>query len=636
MAYDFGTNTLGIENPFKPEGVAKTITGIAICILGIFPLLGISEDLEIDMVKAWKNAALGLFLLIWGFRQMGVGIFQLFRYFVGRSVPTSLANNYSASEEENAEEERGSVAYDAQGLESMLVGRKNSTFEEPRGWLARLIHTIFPKLIFTPYPIRNFVQELAGLITISLIALVAYGVTYFVSMSGLVGEAGQLITPVFSIILLIYLVVVWRGTARSLSTYNNRTLHSKNATSLAKLLAFAIVVPIVIGFIYSKLDTSTALEIKTLLNEVLVFSAWFNLGIFVIISFVVIAASWVMINERFRLTHPVTEVSEFRENLQESVHPNEIFIHIENIVLANRRYKEIPNRLYRAFDPVLQEQSQGKGSFKGQLLIETQPEFQPIEYSSLFKLFRMASTVVSQVMIFASALLLTYLFTDLYELYNFSHLKVTNLDSMATAKKAEIFSSLGVLIAGLLTLFFSWQTILSGAKILSEGTHLFWSEMQFNSLLLWMKTEGTYTESKVSTGMSIHDSTRSENVVVRSSITPWVISSRIVTSTFATSGMKNLEMPRFIMKMSKNPDELNGIVSEIKTFLKDREAIASITNEKDLSNAETIFQVNQASRAHMVKAAIESNSREFDEQAAGKLIQDKESEGGLLNNEPEK
>ncbi|PPT10886.1 hypothetical protein CKA32_007133 [Geitlerinema sp. FC II] len=43
------------------------------------------------------------------------------------------------------------------------------------------------------------------------------------------------------------------------------------------------------------------------------------------------------------LVTPQTEVSEFRANMQESVHPNEIFINIENIVLANRRYKEVPN-----------------------------------------------------------------------------------------------------------------------------------------------------------------------------------------------------------------------------------------------------------------------------------------------------
>jgi len=41
------------------------------------------------------------------------------------------------------------------------------------------------------------------------------------------------------------------------------------------------------------------------------------------------------------------------------VHPNEIFINIENIVLANSRFKEIPNKVYREFDPNLVEKAAG-------------------------------------------------------------------------------------------------------------------------------------------------------------------------------------------------------------------------------------------------------------------------------------
>jgi len=45
MAYDFGANTLGIKNPFKTEGLVKSIAGAAICILGIISLVGrISES----------------------------------------------------------------------------------------------------------------------------------------------------------------------------------------------------------------------------------------------------------------------------------------------------------------------------------------------------------------------------------------------------------------------------------------------------------------------------------------------------------------------------------------------------------------------------------------------------------------
>jgi hypothetical protein len=52
MAYDFGSNTLGIQNPFKPEGIVKVISGSVICLLGIMPLLGVAEDLKTDMVLA--------------------------------------------------------------------------------------------------------------------------------------------------------------------------------------------------------------------------------------------------------------------------------------------------------------------------------------------------------------------------------------------------------------------------------------------------------------------------------------------------------------------------------------------------------------------------------------------------------
>ncbi len=624
MAYDFGTNTLGIKNPFKPEGITKTISGIAICILGIIPLLGIAEALEVDMVKAWVNAGLGLILLGWGFRQLGMGLFQLFKYFVGRSVPTSLSFNFTSSEKDNAEAEKNHTVYSSQDIESMLMGRKNSTFVEPIGWLARLIHTVFPKLIFTPYPIRNFVQELGGLIAISLIAFIAYGVAYFVASSGLVGDAGNLITPILSIMLLVYLVIVWRATAQSLVSSKNRILRSKSAASLAKLLAMAIIIPVGVGFLYSMLEPSTAAEFQAIVDKTLAFSAWFNLVLFIVVSFAVIAASWVMINERFQLTNPVTEVSEYRENLQESIHPNEIFINIDTIVLANRRFKEIPNRTYQEFDPKLQEQSQGKGSFKGQLLIETQPEYQEINYSGTFKLFRLASTIVAQVLIVIAAVLFSYMIYDAYEIYHLFNSPAITFDNLSQQQALSELSELGSMIAVLLTMFFSWQTVFSGGKILSSGTNLFWSEMQFKSLLMWMKTEGTYTESKISTGMSIHDSTRSENVVVRSSITPWVISSRILTSTFATTGTQNLEMPRYILEMSKNTSELEEIVSEIKSFLKGRETIASITNEKDLNNAETIYQVNQASKSP--QNLNKDEQKQLEEDAAGKLREDENNE----------
>ena len=48
--------------------------------------------------------------------------------------------------------------------------------------------------------------------------------------------------------------------------------------------------------------------------------------------------------------------------------------------------------------------------------------------------------------------------------------------------------------------------------------------------------------------------------------------------------------------MSKNDDELNNIVDEIKAFLRARENIAGFSNTADLQHAENILKVNNASR----------------------------------------
>jgi hypothetical protein len=74
------------------------------------------------------------------------------------------------------------------------------------------------------------------------------------------------------------------------------------------------------------------------------------------------------------------------------------------------------------------------------------------------------------------------------------------------------------------------------------------------------------------------------------------------------------------MSMAKNDVELGSIVAEIKNFLKEREAIAAITNERDLSNASQIHQINQQSRAF--ETDVNSDAKlglKEDEQAAGYL-----------------
>jgi len=559
------------------------------------------------MTKAWVYAAVGLVLLIAGFKRAGSGLFQLFKFFVGRSVPSSLAYNLTKSEKENAALERKEnvLAYKSATLESMLMGRKNATFTEPLGWMGRFVHSIFPKLIFLPYPIRNISQEIVSVLTTTVIAFIAFGLTYFVSSSGLAGEAGHIIMPVFSIFILIYLVAAWRKAANAVSLDRVKQLNSAGAASVAKIITFSILFPVAIGggyhFVNQNINPNNSFY--QVADKVTVFSAWPSLLTLIGLGLVTAGFVFYLVNIRSQQSTTNTEVSEYRENLQESVHPNEIFINIENIVLANRRYKEIPNRTYMNFDPVLEEQSQGKGSFAGELLIETQPEFSSVEQPANYKTTRLASTILAQVLMVIGA----YLFFSVapqiaagIEFFQYFADNISRVSRAANNGTIEPLQTLmadtsNIVVAFISTLFF-WQIVTTIGRMLENFSHIFWAELQFNSLLMYMKTEGTFAESKISTGMSIHDSTRSENVIVKSSITPWVVSSRISSSTFATSGARNVEMPRYVMSMSKNDDELNNIVDEIKAFLRARENIAGFSNTADLQHAENILKVNNASR----------------------------------------
>jgi hypothetical protein len=266
----------------------------------------------------------------------------------------------------------------------------------------------------------------------------------------------------------------------------------------------------------------------------------------------------------------VTEVSEHRENLQESIHPNEVMIHLEKIILANRRHKELPNRVYQKFEPALHGENITKGSFEGKTMIETQPEFIETEYEGKFIKLRLIGTVASHALIVISAILFVLL-----------------CNTITVGNFADTFSKF-------YTILFSALIVYGSGTILQKFTHILWSELRFKSLLLWMKMDGTFTESKVSTGMSVYDSTRSENTLVRSSITNWIICSKVITSTFTEAGRDNVEGYRYILEMQKDDNELNAVLSELKDFLASRSNIAGIS-KTDMENTSAINDINKES-----------------------------------------
>ncbi len=619
MAFDYGSIDLGLKNPFKLEGKVTALRGIIESVAGVSLLVIAASSVKESTTAGWILMLFGMFILALGIRSLSSGIYATLKYFVGRNHPTSLAYNFSKSESSTAQEEKKEVAYNAQSLEEMLVGRKNSTFKEPNGFLSRLLHSLIPKLLFLPYPIRNVAQRLFGSWVSTLVALVAYGLVAFVSLSGFTGEAGELAFPVYSAILMFYVLFSWRSSSKPISRNAERNIEALGGGTLAKIISLSFILPIVIGLSMSWLMQEQHIskqEIDAWMAQLPNLHAGIYLIAIIILATLSCALVFRMIKARLNAVTPTAEVSELRENWQESVHPDEVFINLDNLVMANRRYKEVPNRVYRELDPKLQEQIEGKGGFKGEMIQEVQPKLHAMELGKNFTLARLIALISANllyIVALALTVLLAYSLIDIY--YYIDSANINNLQQAFNNQNVIQFSSL--LMSSVHILIIA-VIIKAFARLLANCAHLFFAEMQFESLLVYFKCEGTFTESKISTGTGIHDSTRSENTLVRSSITPWVIVSRVITSTFAATGMKNLEHPRHIMEMHKDEGQLQAIKNDVIAFLKDRESIASITSERDLGNASQIHQLNQQTRAIPTQQAITKE----DEEAAGYLRQE--------------
>ncbi|WP_282130920.1 hypothetical protein [Pseudoalteromonas aliena] len=624
MAFDYGSIDLGLKNPFKLEGKITAARGLIESVAGISLLVIAAGSVKEDTTAGWILMIFGMLILALGIRSLSSGIYATLKYFVGRNHPTSLAYNYSKSQTSTAQEEQKDVAYTAQSLEEMLVGRKNSTFKEPNGFLSRLLHSLIPKLLFLPYPIRNVAQRLFGSWVSTFVALIAYGLVAFVSLSGFTGEAGELAFPVYSAILMFYVLFSWRSSGKPISRDAEKNIEALGTGALAKIISLSFILPIAIGLSMSWLMKEQRIskqQIDNWLEQLPSLHAGMYLIAIIVLATLSCALVFIMIKARLNSVTPSAEVSELRENWQESVHPDEIFINLDNLVMANRRYKEVPNRVYRELDPKLQEQIEGKGGFKGEMIQEIQPKLYSTDLGKNFTLARLLA-LVSGNLLYIIALVFTvflaYSFINVYQ-----YIDAANISSFKQAFNNQHIIQFSELLMTSFHLLLIGMLIKAFAQLLTNTAHLFFAEMQFESLLVYFKCEGTFTESKISTGTGIHDSTRSENTLIRSSITPWIIVSRVISTTFAATGMKNLEHPRHIMEMHKDEGQLQAIKKDVIAFLKDRESIASITSERDLGNASQIHQLNQQTRAMSSQQAIAKD----DEEAAGYLRQEENLSG---------
>ncbi len=563
MAFDYGKDTLGIKNPFKFEGFLVLIKGILITILGIILIFHVRATIGQGLkLEAWVEMAGAILFLGLGLNYAVKGGMKLFRFLVGRSVPANLHPDYYTSDE----------------IKDMLMKRLNPTFKEKNSYVSRLVISLFHHFLFLPIGFRNIAEGITSAALETLIALGMYLLAIFSTSIGLISLTdADVVMQWLGLILIIYLFVIWYRYRPGMHRINTDNPRISKIPNMVMLVLAAVLIPFLIEFLIVQGFDLPAITVPITLHLVLI----------LLFSAATIVVTFMLCNYRAKSANPETAVSEYKEHLQFSMHPRDLFRCFE-LEMTNKRYKEIPNREYIELNPVLTlEGSQNKGSFYGDNFLETQPVYKETEYPKSFYTTRMMVAVAGHAFTVIAFLILFF--------------KILNLPAELSLQ--SIYQ----------TLFFPLLLFLF-SEIIVLMVHYFYSEILFKSFLVHFFAEGTYTESRVSTGMSVYDSNRSENTVVRTSATPWLLVSEIISSTFSDSTTNNLEGKRYVMEMYKADGLRDEIVNGIKYYLNNQEMLANIDSKKDLDNTAKYFKINEATRGKISDNPEKFNRLDADDQ----------------------
>ena len=400
---------------------------------------------------------------------------------------------------------RGRTAYSAAELADMLIGRKNITFRAPTGWLPHMVHTVFPQLLFLPPVYRSLAEHLLRVATLAVIGIAAYCLLWFLGFAGVIEPDGMFLSHRVRFLLVAALTAALASLRLNPA---NAVGRGRSKSSRVSLLMLLLSLPLIAPAIVLEPAALSALNSKlNLLVAVMLFLLGLTVALFA-----------QLIRMRAAIgADPPTEVSEFRAEWQESVHPQSLFTHFDSIVMKRRRHKEVPNRVYASVDSVLiEEGSENKGTFVGQIIQEVQPIYRPMQADSGYDRLKAASTALGMLLVLSAACLIGLLPGTL-----------PNMDLTQSAVELTLHA---------IVLWAFGRTIVN-------VVHSFWCEVQFDSLIVFFECSGTYSESKISIGRAIHDTASSENFVVSSRLTPMLIVVKAVTSTFVGRGSRSFASP---------------------------------------------------------------------------------------------
>lgn len=539
MAYEYSSESKRLEfpNPFRVENQFYFMAAPILAIGGVLLLLMSRGHLAAhNGLWAFTPFAIGLFLLLRGLFYAAQAMSRL-RFFFGRGQPRGLAHELTP-------DQIGSTP-DADQLKEKL--RQNSLFfPEPRGALNGLLYSLVRNLIYAPQRVqwvaqRQFQNGLAMLATL---------LSLLVTVVGLVGTqaTGWLSLFYFLFTLVLLLKPLDQGAAGE---------GGLGLSGLVVLILVAILGPVLIPLVLGRFTApdwvpglgETALILLAGLAAVLLFFL-------------------AVIHQSLR-EPPTAHTAVRQDTLSMNAQPKQLMDELEREMQVGW-VESVPNRRYARQLPELDVPG-GSGSFRGELLEETQP----VPKDDLREL-GLAKCLGDT----------RYRWLGWLNIYGVGLMTVAVLLLIAFARSfrlAELDPTM-VLQASLgLALFILGNFCFRAGNVL-------WGRFEFVSDLYWIEMAGNYQSARMEYGAPLGDRVRTQRDLVSvETMTLRVWAAQLETVSFGK------DVPRAILGMRGLPDKAQYLHDHLARFGGNQSIIVAPTAERDGERIAALAGINSQS-----------------------------------------
>lgn len=523
MSYDYSSESklLELPNPYRLQNRLLWFAATLLLAAGVTSLFWARDALQGQALTSAAAPLLAGLLMIGAGLAAAATAARRLRFFFGRGRPASLAPEIPVGA-------TGGSPAAAQVKELLRQG--GLTYPEPQGAIEGLLYHWAPTLITAPL----VVQALAQRTMFNLLAIAATLLSFGVS-SLLFGNAQT--RPWIAILYFVF------GAFFVLRPVLSASRAKLSAWSLVGLIAAAILAPVAIGLVATKLPSLGGFSVGTQTTVMLV-TAQVACGIALFAVLAQVDAA------------PQTRASVEQARLSMNAPPAALLDELDR-TLQSEWTERIPNRRYARIDPVVQAATPA-GTFAGELFDETQP----------------LPRAGTQAPTFGSALAdrrhRPLLWMDLYATaltiaaIGFALAFVRGFDPLA-AGAANRYSLLGTALILAFVAAFCFRS--------SAGL---WGRFDFESVLVWVEMVGNFQTSRIGTGNNFSSRMNTENDVVRTeAMTLRIWRARIESVVFGKDDRRQ------VTAMFSTEKEARALAAHLAEFARSQSVLVAPTSPSD-------------------------------------------------------